>query len=91
MPLRSTLDKAYTALITSYENTASDHDSLASALSADVADPLKALERSKDESRKKQMAFYAKLLAERDRIYGERLKAKQKVGIEGSSRLTQGY
>lgn len=75
----STLDKAYTALLSSYENTASDHDSFASALSADVADPLKVLERFKDESRRKQMAFFAKLVAERDRIYGERLKAKQKV------------
>ncbi|KEP47268.1 putative Bzz1-Myo3/5p-Bee1p-Vrp1p actin assembly complex component-like protein [Rhizoctonia solani 123E] len=75
----STLDKAFTALINSYENTASDHDSFASALSADVADALKLLERSKDESRKKQMAFFAKLVAERDRIYGERLKAKQKA------------
>ncbi|KAG9120982.1 hypothetical protein FRC07_003270 [Ceratobasidium sp. 392] len=75
----STLDKAFTALITSYENTASDHDSLASALSADVGDQLKVLERSKDDSRKKQMAFFAKLVGERDRIYGERLKAKQKV------------
>ncbi|QRV85998.1 SH3 domain protein [Ceratobasidium sp. AG-Ba] len=78
----STLDKAYTALLTSIENTASDHDSLASALSAEVADPLKTLERSKDESRKKQMAFFAKLVAERDRIYGERLKAKQKYDEE---------
>ncbi|KAG8748620.1 hypothetical protein FRC10_000011 [Ceratobasidium sp. 414] len=78
----STLDKAFTALITSYENTASDHDSLASALSADVGDQLKLLERSKDESRKKQMAFFAKLVGERDRIYGERLKAKQKYDEE---------
>ncbi|CAE6398076.1 unnamed protein product [Rhizoctonia solani] len=76
----STLDKAFTALINSYENTASDHDSFASALSADVADALKLLERSKDESRKRQMVFFAKLVAERDRIYGERLKAKQKAG-----------
>ncbi|CAE6414806.1 unnamed protein product [Rhizoctonia solani] len=74
----STLDKAFMALINSYENTASDHDSFASALSADVGDALKLLERSKDESRKRQMAFFAKLVAERDRIYGERLKAKQK-------------
>ncbi|KAG8735766.1 hypothetical protein FRC12_017930, partial [Ceratobasidium sp. 428] len=78
----STLDKAFTALITSYENTASDHDSLASALSADVGDQLKVLERSKDDSRKKQMAFFAKLVGERDRIYGERLKAKQKYDEE---------
>ncbi|KAG8707190.1 hypothetical protein FRC08_000657 [Ceratobasidium sp. 394] len=78
----STLDKAFTALITSYENTASDHDSLASALSADVGDQLKLLERSKDESRKKQMTFFAKLVGERDRIYGERLKAKQKYDEE---------
>ncbi|KAJ1309726.1 hypothetical protein OPQ81_006491 [Rhizoctonia solani] len=78
----STLDKALAALINSYENTASDHDSFASALSADVADALKLLERSKDESRKKQMAFFAKLVAERDRIYGERLKAKQKYDEE---------
>ncbi|KAB5596551.1 Protein BZZ1 [Ceratobasidium theobromae] len=78
----STLDKAYTALLSSYENTASDHDSFASALSADVADPLKVLERFKDESRRKQMAFFAKLVAERDRIYGERLKAKQKYDEE---------
>ncbi|CAE6404304.1 unnamed protein product [Rhizoctonia solani] len=77
----STLDKAFTALINSYENTASDHDSFASALSADVADGLKLLERSKDESRKKQMTFFAKLVAERDRIYGERLKAKQKARV----------
>ncbi|CEL51769.1 Protein BZZ1 OS=Schizosaccharomyces pombe (strain 972 / ATCC 24843) GN=bzz1 PE=3 SV=1 [Rhizoctonia solani AG-1 IB] len=78
----STLDKAFTTLINSYENTASDHDSFASALSADVGDALKLLERSKDESRKKQMAFFAKLVAERDRIYGERLKAKQKYDEE---------
>ncbi|KAF8758895.1 Fes/CIP4, and EFC/F-BAR homology domain [Rhizoctonia solani] len=78
----STLDKAFTALINSYENTASDHDSFASALSADVGDALKLLERSKDESRKKQMVFFAKLVAERDRIYGERLKAKQKYDEE---------
>ncbi|KAF8610053.1 hypothetical protein BDV93DRAFT_483063 [Ceratobasidium sp. AG-I] len=78
----STLDKAYTALLTSYENTASDHDSLASALLADVADPLKNLERKKDESRKRQMAFFAKLVEERDRVYGERLKAKQKYDEE---------
>ncbi|KAJ7095722.1 hypothetical protein B0H15DRAFT_826828 [Mycena belliarum] len=79
-----TLNAAFNEIIASMANTAQDHVNLADALSAQVVDVLKAVERKEEELKKKEMNFFQKLLAERDRAYGERLKAKQKYDDECS-------
>ncbi|KDQ20989.1 hypothetical protein BOTBODRAFT_27000 [Botryobasidium botryosum FD-172 SS1] len=75
---QSTLDKALSQLIQSLESTAQDHISYADALTVKVVDALQAIETRKENSRKKQMQYFTKLVAERDRIYADRSKARQK-------------
>ena len=70
----STLDKAYTQLLVSMSDTAQDHINLADAFNSQVIDPLKATERKHDDARKRQMQYYQKLLADRDRVYSDRAK-----------------
>ncbi|KAJ7288142.1 hypothetical protein C8J57DRAFT_1641335 [Mycena rebaudengoi] len=79
---QSTLNAAFTEIISSMVNTAQDHVTIADTLTTQVVDVLKAVERKQEELKKKEMTFFLKLLTERDRAYGERLKAKQKYDEE---------
>lgn len=49
----STLDRAYSKIIGSIVESAQDHINLADALSSQVVDPLKSLERKHEENVKK--------------------------------------
>ncbi|KAJ7505127.1 hypothetical protein B0H11DRAFT_1976959 [Mycena galericulata] len=81
---QNTLNAAFNELISSMGNTAQDHVNLADALTMQVVDVLKAVERKNEELKKKDMTFFQRLLTERDRAYGDRLKAKQKYDEECS-------
>ncbi|TFK52285.1 hypothetical protein OE88DRAFT_1734304 [Heliocybe sulcata] len=80
--LQSTLNVAYEQLISSFTGSAQDHVELADNLSSRVIDALKASERAHAELKKKQMQFFQKLLSDRDRVYSERSKNKQKYDEE---------
>ncbi|KAH9890020.1 hypothetical protein C8Q73DRAFT_706343 [Cubamyces lactineus] len=79
---KSTLDKAYTQLISAMTDASQDHVNLADALNDQVIEPLKATERKHEESKKKEMQYYQKLLSDRDRVYSDRMKSKQKYDEE---------
>jgi len=79
---QSTLDNAYTQLIASLDGTAQDHNTLSDLLISQVADSTKALEKKHEDMRKKQLQFYQKTLSDRDKVYAERLKCKQKYDEE---------
>ncbi|KAI0373757.1 hypothetical protein BV20DRAFT_962334 [Pilatotrama ljubarskyi] len=79
---KSTLNKAYTQLIGAISDSSQDHNSLADALTAQVIEPLRMVERQHDEAKKKEMLYYQKLLAERDRVYADRIRSKQKYDEE---------
>ncbi|THG97298.1 hypothetical protein EW026_g4673 [Hermanssonia centrifuga] len=78
----STLDKAYSQLIASFEDSAQDHLLIADGLSSQVVDALKATEKRHEEAKKRQMQYFQKLLSDRDKAYADRLKAKQKYDEE---------
>ncbi|KAJ7195463.1 hypothetical protein GGX14DRAFT_676626 [Mycena pura] len=71
---QNTLNAAFNEIISSMANTAQDHVNLADALTRQVVDALKGVERNKEELKKKEISFYQKLLAERDRLYADRVK-----------------
>ncbi|KAG9033300.1 hypothetical protein FRB95_000395 [Tulasnella sp. JGI-2019a] len=75
---RNTLESAYTMLIESYDASAQDHQNFGESLITQIAQDLKSLEQKKEDLRKKEMVAFQKALADRDRIYGDRIKAKQK-------------
>ncbi|OJT08068.1 Protein BZZ1 [Trametes pubescens] len=81
-PTKSTLDKAYTQLISSITESSQDHVYLADALTSQVVEPLKMTERKYEDSKKREAQHYQKLLAERDRIYADRIRNKQKYDEE---------
>ncbi|KAI0826761.1 hypothetical protein BC628DRAFT_1516154 [Trametes gibbosa] len=80
--MQSTLDRAYTQLIAAITDSSRDHIILADSLATQVIEPLKATGRKYDEAKKKQMQYYQKLLVERDRVYADRMKSKQKYDEE---------
>ncbi|KAL9710925.1 Protein BZZ1 [Leucoagaricus gongylophorus] len=73
----STLDNAYDALINSISDVAQDHLGIANAISSQIIEVLRTLEKRNDEAKKKELQFFHKILTERDRIYAERQKSKQ--------------
>ncbi|KAF4617582.1 hypothetical protein D9613_005637 [Agrocybe pediades] len=73
-----TLDVAYNAIISSMTDTAQDHMNFADALTVQGLDVLRTVARRNEETKKKEMTFFQKLLSDRDRIYADRLKCKQK-------------
>ncbi|TCD63247.1 hypothetical protein EIP91_005803 [Steccherinum ochraceum] len=75
---QSTIDQAYSQFITSMTDTAMDHLTLADSLSMQVADELKATSKRHEDTKKKQVQYFQKVLAERDRTYADRIKYKQK-------------
>ncbi|KAI0632446.1 hypothetical protein C8Q77DRAFT_1125758 [Trametes polyzona] len=79
---KSTLERAYTQLISAISDASQDHVSLADALTSQVVEPLRAAERKHEETKRKEMQHYQKLLAERDRVYADRIKSKQKYDEE---------
>ncbi|KAJ6585189.1 hypothetical protein B0H19DRAFT_1108684 [Mycena capillaripes] len=81
---QNTLNAAFNEIISSMSNTVQDHVNLADALNTQVVDVLKVVERKQEELKKKEMTFFQRLLTERDRAYGDRLKAKQKYDEECS-------
>lgn len=91
---QSTLNAAYDEIIGSTTSTSQDHVTIADALTSQVVEVLGAVERKNEEAKKKEMQYFQKLLADRDRVYADRLKSKQKydedcVEVE-SFRLKQG-
>ncbi|TDL17213.1 hypothetical protein BD410DRAFT_776337 [Rickenella mellea] len=81
---RSTLDTAYAQLISSIENVAQDHLNFSDMLTSQVVDAMKGVGSMQDEAKKKQMQFYQKILADRDKIYSDRVKTKHKYDEECS-------
>uniref|UniRef100_A0A0W0G7Q7 Uncharacterized protein n=1 Tax=Moniliophthora roreri TaxID=221103 RepID=A0A0W0G7Q7_MONRR len=79
---QSTLNTAYDDMINSMINTAQDHLNVADVLTTQVIDVLKAVERRNEETQKKEMQFYQRLTADRDRVYTDRIKSKQKYDDE---------
>ncbi|KAL5524396.1 BZZ1 [Sanghuangporus sanghuang] len=78
----STLDKAYGQLVNSLDSTAQDHSALSDSLITQVADATKTLEKKHEDMKMKQYEFYQKLLSERDKVYADRQKMKQKYDEE---------
>lgn len=70
----STLEIAYSQIISAMLDAAQDHINLADSLNSQVVETLKATERRHEEAKRKQMQFFQKLLSERDRAYAERVK-----------------
>ncbi|KAJ3009402.1 hypothetical protein NUW54_g2793 [Trametes sanguinea] len=79
---KSTLDKAYTQLIAAMTDASRDHINLAEAIDTKVVEPLRATEKRHEETKKKEIQYYQKLLADRDRVYSDRVKSKQKYDNE---------
>ncbi|KAF9523898.1 hypothetical protein CPB83DRAFT_647994 [Crepidotus variabilis] len=75
---RSTLDAAYDEIIASLTKSAQDHTDHADKLSGQTVETLRILQQRNSETKKKEMAFFQKLLSDRDRIFNERIKSKQK-------------
>ncbi|KAK0188060.1 hypothetical protein F5146DRAFT_1207876 [Armillaria mellea] len=73
---QSTLNTAYDGIIQSMTNTAEDHVNVAEVMTSQVVDVLKALGRKNDETKKKEMQFFQKLVSDRDRTYAERMKVR---------------
>lgn len=82
MNQQNTLNHAYSEILLSMSNSAQDHINLADALSSQITESLKAVERRNDDYKKKQMQFYHTILAGRDKIYTERIKSKQKYDAD---------
>ncbi|KAG1749300.1 hypothetical protein EDB19DRAFT_1681903 [Suillus lakei] len=82
MNQQNTLNHAYSEILSSMSTSAQDHINLAEALTSQITESLKAVERRNDDYKKKQMQFYHKILAGRDKIYAERIKSKQKYDAD---------
>ncbi|KAG8891241.1 hypothetical protein FRB99_003754, partial [Tulasnella sp. 403] len=79
---RNTLEAAYAMLIEAYDTSAQDHASFSDALTNRMVQDLKILEQKKDATRRKQLAAFHKTLQDRDKTYGERVRARQKYNEE---------
>lgn len=78
----STVDAVYSQVIGLVAESAQDHVKLADAVGAQIVEILRAVEKKHEDAKKKQMAFFTKLVSERDRVYTERAKFKQKYDDE---------
>ncbi|OAV88834.1 hypothetical protein PTTG_12168 [Puccinia triticina 1-1 BBBD Race 1] len=90
----STLDTAWSKILSEADEEASDHTNLAESLQNEVCEVLKTCEKKKEATRKRHVEFGVKLLAERDKIYHDRAKAKQRYdeacSLVESTRVKQG-
>ncbi|EKM51975.1 uncharacterized protein PHACADRAFT_212588 [Phanerochaete carnosa HHB-10118-sp] len=80
----STLNRAYSQLVSSIGEAGQDHMNLADSLNTQVVEALKTTEKRHDDAKKRQMQYFQKLLSERDKAYNDRLKTKQKYDEECS-------
>ncbi|KAK7690386.1 hypothetical protein QCA50_007044 [Cerrena zonata] len=78
----STVNVAYSELITSILNSAQDHINLSDGWNSRVVETLRATERRHEDAKKRQIAHFQKLLSDRDKSYAERVKTKQKYDDE---------
>uniref|UniRef100_A0A8H8CFL0 FCH domain-containing protein n=1 Tax=Psilocybe cubensis TaxID=181762 RepID=A0A8H8CFL0_PSICU len=69
-----TLENAYEGLIMSLSTTAQDHINFADGMTSQTVEILRILEKRNKESKKKEMAFFQKLLSDWDRVYADRIK-----------------
>ncbi|KAH9807741.1 hypothetical protein DFH28DRAFT_1201879 [Melampsora americana] len=81
----STLDAAWSRILSEADGEALDHTNLAESIQNQVCEVLKATERKKEATRKKHVEFSTKLLSERDKVYYEKMKAKQRYDDACSS------
>lgn len=65
-------------------DSAQDHSVLADALTSQVIDVLRTTEKKHEETNKRQMLFYQKMLADREKAYADRLKVCQPVAYFGT-------
>ncbi|KAJ3042319.1 hypothetical protein HK097_002069 [Rhizophlyctis rosea] len=77
----STVQQAWSSIIHETENDAKAHLTLSDSLLHDICEKLKTFANKKDEARKKHITFSHRLLAERDKIYEEKDKAKYKYDM----------
>lgn len=70
----STLDRAYSQLVSSIGEASQDHANLADSLNTQVVEALKSVEKRHEDAKKRQMQHFQKLLSERDKAYSDRLK-----------------
>ncbi|EIW81337.1 hypothetical protein CONPUDRAFT_82321 [Coniophora puteana RWD-64-598 SS2] len=75
---QSTILQAYTQVTASMASTAQDHIKLAENLVQKVTEPLRLVEKRNVELKTKEMQFYQRLLSDRDSLYADRIKMKQK-------------
>ncbi|KAJ3016306.1 hypothetical protein HKX48_004120 [Thoreauomyces humboldtii] len=73
-----TLEAAWLALLNDLEASAKNHRSFSEAIHSGVVGLLEGLEKNNEDGRRKNAAFYTRLLSERDRIVTEAHKAKSK-------------
>lgn len=71
---RSTLNRAYSQLVSSIGEAGQDHMNLADSLNTQVVEALKTTEKRHDDAKKRQVQYFQKLLSERDKAYNDRLK-----------------
>ncbi|KAG6853570.1 hypothetical protein C0991_003166 [Blastosporella zonata] len=81
---QNSLLAAYSELIDSMTNSAQDHVNIADGLTTQVVEVLREVEKKNEDAQKMEMQFFQKLLSDRDRVYAERLKCKQKYDEECS-------
>ncbi|KAI9620453.1 hypothetical protein H4Q26_013665 [Puccinia striiformis f. sp. tritici PST-130] len=86
----STLDTAWSKILSDANEEASDHTNLAESLSNEVCEVLKTCEKKKEATRKRHVEFGVKLLAERDKIYHDRAKIDDACFLVESTRVKQG-
>ncbi|PPQ65151.1 hypothetical protein CVT24_011046 [Panaeolus cyanescens] len=73
-----TLNVAYDSIINSISTIAQLHVTNADAVTAEVINSLQIVEKKSEETKKKEVQYFQKLLSDRERVFSERLKSKQK-------------
>ncbi|KAF9046761.1 hypothetical protein BJ165DRAFT_1345726, partial [Panaeolus papilionaceus] len=73
-----TLNTAYDSIINSISSIAQLHITHADNVTAEVIGPLQTIDKKSEETKKKEMQYFQKLLTDRERVFSERLKSKQK-------------
>ena len=68
------MERAYSQLINALGDTAQDHVDFADAISTEVIEALRMTENKYEETHRRQLQFYQKILSDRDKIYADRLK-----------------
>ncbi|GAA99401.1 uncharacterized protein L969DRAFT_93862 [Mixia osmundae IAM 14324] len=72
----SSTDQAWARILSETEELALDRSKLGDSLDRDVVSALSTAEKRSEDSRKRHEAFHAKALAQRDKVYAARTKAK---------------